>query len=197
MTVKFGEVNTNKLGLYVPLSKNGDKVTFSAIENYADSGGTAPQGLTKFFIAPPEDEIWFINRMIIQIRDTGSLDAESYGNGLKLTNGVRIFQEDKDANNILDMMFGLSVDTNAGWGIWAFNTYFSSYGSGDEFLTVEWSFARFGVPIVLQGDPEYGHKLVATFNDDLSGLNEHFFFCHGWIETHNSDGKPIPYRNRQ
>lgn len=155
------------------LDTNGDGTgTKSANGNYA---GAAEE----FYIQPPSDEIYIINRMIIHIRDTTVPDAATYGNGITLTNGITV-KVKSGTTDILDITDGIPIKSNAEWGTRGYDVDLKNWGTGDEFIQARWSFFKAGHPIILNG--LHGHKLVVTVNDDLSGLNEHLFNVQGHRE---------------
>jgi len=158
------------------LDTNGDgSGAKNVIGNYA--GGSAET----FFIAPPSDKKFVLSRMMVSIRDTGSMDSGLYGNGITITNGLTLKKKD-GSGDILDMLDGLTIKTNGDWGRHCYDVSRSNFGSGDEYITVRWSFFRAGNKgINLSGAA--GEFFELGLNDDFSGLVEHYYFIEGYEEA--------------
>jgi hypothetical protein len=114
---------------------------------------------------------YVLHRLIAYIRDTGAIDATGFGNGAALTNGILLRVIDGNTSPeavLLDLTDGEPIKQNGHWSRHCYDVQAQTWGTGDEFLSARWTFAKAGSPLVL----EPGHKLVATMQDDLSGLNE-------------------------
>lgn len=136
----------------------------------------------EFFIQPPSDRIYYITRMLVGIRDTGNFSASIYGAGSALTNGIKVQLKNDDGTwDILDP--NLPVTTNAQWGYHCYDASYQSYGVGDNFLLVRWTFQRMGAWVELKGDNN--DRLVVLANDDFTGLNEHYFTVQGLSATNS------------
>lgn len=133
-----------------------------------------------FLIQPPAGQVFQIARLLIQIRDSGAFTASSYGNLGALANGIQLLIVN-DGGTILDLTDGIPVKSNAHWSRLCYDAKPDDYGSGDNFLSVRFTFTRSGSAIRLDGDNT--ERLVARFNDDLSGLVEHYFLAQGWRTT--------------
>lgn len=114
-----------------------------------------------------------IARMIIHYEDTGAFDADKYGNNITITNGVEIRQE--KIGYTIDMTAGRPVQTNAHWEEMTRQTHLSEYGTGNNFLTIEWNFEEGGREVLLIP----GEKIVVFLSDDFSGLVEQLFKIQG------------------
>ncbi len=161
--------------LFQYLDKDGDGTgTKQATEDYSDSG----LGLTKFFIKPPANQIYVIERMIIYIQDAIVWQADHYGKlGTALTNGISVLIRSNKAAPY-DLTAGIPITTNGGWKRVCHDAPPSGFGAGDDNISVRWTFRHSGRPIVLRGSR--GEQLDADLNDDLSGLSEHTFHCQGY-----------------
>jgi hypothetical protein len=73
------------------------------------------------------------------------------------------------------MTAGRPVQTNAHWEEMTRDTNLSTYGSGNNFLTIKWNFEEGGREIQLYP----GEKLVVYLSDDFSGLVEQLFKIQG------------------
>lgn len=132
---------------------------------------------TEFSVAPDSHESFSIARMLVQVRDTGSFDAENYGNGIDLTGGgikVCIMRKNSIVNDLTD---GLRVQTNSDWGRVCYDTDVLTWGTGDELLVVRWTFEKSGAPILLRGS--HSERLSAFFLGDFSDLVSQFLMAQG------------------
>jgi hypothetical protein len=156
-------------GLYRFLDTNGDgSGTKQAIGNYA--------GGEEFYIQPPAGQVYILARMMVQIRDAGPISADNYGGLAALTNGVSV--DVKDASgSLLDLVDGLPVKTNAEWGAHCYDSEPDTYGSGNDYVSVRWTFEKGKHVIILRGD--FAERFAVTLNDNLTGLVAHTFKVHG------------------
>jgi len=119
-----------------------------------------------------------IHRMIVFIEDTTNWSAANYGDlAGPLTNGVLVRVTDPDDTVTLDLLDGVPVKTNAGWSTMSYDTQNITLGAGNEYMVVRWTFAKSGAPLTLRP----GHKLKATFEDNLTGLVSHRFMVQGYL----------------
>lgn len=161
--------------LYRFLDTDGDGTgTKNAIGDYSDTG----DGETIFYIAPPENQVYEIARILPSVKDAGSFDSGNYGNGISLSNGVVIRVSDADGV-LVDLTDGNPIITNADWATLCYDVDISSFGSGNEYLHARWTFSKAGQPIKLYGDA--GHKLEVVLHDDFSDLVSHYFMVQGKI----------------
>jgi len=171
----------NILGLqpvfkFLSKAEDGDQTNgnVNAKYNYSDGG----LGLTKFKITAPDNHFLVLYRMIVTVRDGGSFDSGSYGNGITLTNGIKFYVKD-DTHQDDRIITTTPILTNPDWGIYCYDTVLSNYGSGDEQLSVRWTFAKGGRPVILDGDKNEEVGLI--LNDDFSGLKGHYFNMQGLL----------------
>ncbi len=91
--------------IYQYLDTNGDGTgTTNAIGNYSVTADDFYYEATR-----PCD----IERMIVCVRDTGAFDAEDYGNGVALTNGIRVLVHDLADNTDRYLDGGQAILNNA------------------------------------------------------------------------------------
>lgn len=148
------------------LTVNGDGTgTSNANGNYSSAA-------EDFYIECPANSTIMINRMIVKLEDTGAFDVESYGNGVSLTNGVRVFHERRGVEHEIT---ATPIFTNGDWAGHCFDTRVDAYGQGDEQLSARWSFDRFGGPLFLQ----VGDKFIVRLEDNFTGLVAHEFIAEG------------------
>lgn len=148
-----------------------------ATGNYSTYTGVAD---TEFKFSPAVGELARIERMLVMIRDTGTLDTDFYGVDIVLTGGIQVGIKDTNGT-LLDLLDGQVIMTNLHWGRQCFDAVRRSWGSGDEFVAVRWSFFKSGFPLRIKGDE--GEYFAITLNDNLSGLVDHTFLLQGFWET--------------
>ena len=158
--------------LYQYLDVDGDGTgVFNAVGNYAAAA-------EDFYIQPPVDTLYVIHRMIIHIHDGAAFSAEKYGALAVLTNGVSVtVKQVSPAVDLVDLTAREPIVSNAEWGALCFDVDLASYGQGDVYLNVRWTFSKAGQPIVLNDN----QRLAVTVNDDLTGLIGHKFMVQGYI----------------
>ena len=142
--------------------------TKNAVGNYASAA-------QKFLVTAPSDGELHVYRLILTIRDTGSFDAEDYGNGVALTNGIECGVYDASDNLAYDLLDGEKVFSNSDWGRYCFDVDVKTWGAGDEYLVARWTFSKFGGPIQIQDGESVGVEL----NDNFTALVEHYFCFEG------------------
>ncbi len=136
-------------------------------------------GATTFKIAPGPGEVFRLSRMIGYVEDGGSFDSGLYGNGITLTNGIQIEHDHVDGT--VDMLAGLPILTTGGWAAQCHDvTPPNNFGSGNEFISIRWTFNKTGQYTRLDGD--LGQELRMILHDDFSNLEAHRFQVQGYIE---------------
>lgn len=154
--------------IYRLLDTNGDGTgTKNANGNYASAAD-------EFYFKAAKDT--FIHRLIIHIVDTQGMDAVKYGNTAALTNGYVMKIQNRAQTDVLDLCDGLTIKTNGDIGRNCYDVDLKSWGTGNEFLQARWTFTAAGQPLFLRA----GYEFSITFNDDLSGLIEHYFKLQGY-----------------
>lgn len=124
----------------------------------------------EFYIQPPANETWRVQRVIILIRDGAMFAADNYGAGAVLTNGISI-QLANDGGVLQDLTSGVPIMDNASWGAHCYDYTDHVFGAGDNFLAVRWTFEHSGRPVMLRGSLE--QRLQVVLNDDFTGLIDH------------------------
>jgi hypothetical protein len=134
----------------------------------------------EFFVRPPPGEIWRVARLMVFL-EASSIAAGAYGPVPvgALANGVRVYTANDfgELNDLLDIH---TITTSAGWAEYCHDAQVKSWGAGNEFLTVRWTFTKAGVPIRLRGDNR--ERLDVLVQDDLTGLDSHQFIVQGYRE---------------
>jgi len=120
----------------------------------------------------PVDELYEVNRVIVGIGDTAINNSGEYGSITALTNGVVIRITDTDGGSI-QLLTPFAITTNGDYSRLSYDTLYNSLGNGNDYLTVRWTFAKHGAPIVL----EPGQYIEIELNDNFTGLaNQTFLF---------------------
>ena len=128
-----------------------------------------------FAFTTRESGVVEVQRMIVTIRDTAGFQAEEYGNlGSELTNGLNVVKRDGDNNEVLNLT-PQSIKSNAEWASYCYDADIKTWGNGDEFLLVRWTFGKSGSPLKLK----FGDSIAVRVNDDLQGLVSHRFLIQG------------------
>lgn len=145
-----------------------DSGVISAVGDYSSTE-------KKFIITPPEGEVYFLHRMIVHIRDAGNLDTNSYGNMITLADGIQLKIENSSEVEQLDLLNGITIKNNGDWQMFSHDAQLSTFGTGDQILSIRWTFSRAGAALKLAN----GDRLVAILNDDFSDLVAHHFMIQG------------------
>lgn len=128
--------------------------------------------------APPADETWEIARIIINLRDAGTVNADTFGGISALTNGCLV-QVLTGVNSVekVDLLDGLTLKNNGDFARHCYDLNISSATSGDKAVTVRWTFSKSGAPVTLRGGTK--DKLVFTTQDTTTGLSEFTVMAQG------------------
>lgn len=156
-------------GVWQFADTNGDETgTVDALGDYS----SAP---TYFYIQPPAGESYYLNRMMIQYTDQGSFDANLYGNGIALTNGISIDIKRGGPTGTLikSLTTRKPIKRNADWPRFCFDTNVLPWGSGPEILVARWTISKVGKKVRINGDDQ--QCLVFTLNDNFTPLIDQTF----------------------
>lgn len=104
-----------------------------------------------------------LHRMIFYLQDSGSIDSGGYANGVALTNGLEVNIFDHSSNIVLDLLDGETIRQNINWNQYAFDLRNDNFASGDESLTIRWTFSNSGLPLMLKENESFG----ITVRDNL------------------------------
>ena len=125
-----------------------------------------------------------IARIIVFIEDSQNWSANGYGDiTAGLTNGIELKVFNEDDSVAADLTDGIPIKSNADWHSKCHDVTYTSYGVGNDFLSVRWTFTKAGKPITLG----YGERLEVMLNDDLTGLVSHRFLAQGIKLDINTD----------
>jgi len=157
--------------IYQYLDTNGDgSGTIDAQGNYASA--------TEFYITPQaENEVYELARLIINIEDTGTVDAGSYGNNISLTgtDGIEAKVLDSDNNVLRDLTAGEIIQTNGHWAKVSYDVSNTDFGAGANYVNCRWTFSKSGKAIKL----DYGERLAIILKGNFTALDGHFFMIQG------------------
>lgn len=123
-----------------------------------------------FSYTVPDGHILLVDRLVIWIRDAGTFDANLYGNGLALTNGI-VGGATTPEDVFVPRTTQLPVKTNADWPAYAFDFNYIDIGNGDNVAVARYTYEKDGAPLAF---PE-GTKYTIRVADDLTGLTGHRF----------------------
>ena len=155
------------------LDTNGDG---TGTKNANVDGSVTP---VVFKCSPPATGAVVIERIMINVRDSGTFTAEKYGALAELTNGIEVgIFSDSDDSLVTDYLDGVPIKSNAGWGRACYDVDVKTWGAGDSFLLMRWTLSKSGTRLILRDSDNYSFGIKV--NDDLTGLVEHYFTCQGF-----------------
>lgn len=126
-----------------------------------------------FKIQPVPNQAIDINRLVVNIKDDGPMDAGRYGNNLVLPNGLTVCAYERGTDRIIvDMMDGVPVKTNNDWRLASSDMSISAFGIGTDSLTIQWDLTN---PLTLTNDEYFG----IAVRDNLFPLTDQTFFVEG------------------
>jgi hypothetical protein len=143
-------------------------------EEFVNMTGDYDSNATDFIVKPPPTRYFSIWRAIITIKDGGSFDADSYGNGIALANGISIFNK---IDGIEYPAIPIPIRTNGEWATYCYDITLHSFGTGDSYLSIRWTFTKHGGPIWLSGDLD--QSFIVRLSDDFSDLTGHKMLVQG------------------
>ena len=145
-------------------------VTIHAVGNYAAA-------VEQFKYSPTRRVE--VHRLITYIQDSGNFSVSTYGNGVVLTNGLRVVVRHADDTLVQAIDGGEPIKSNADWSSLCYDINYLSFGTGDNALAVRWTFERAGAPILIDGT--LGEYLAVELNDSFLALTDHTFNVQGIV----------------
>lgn len=132
-----------------------------------------------FLVKPSVGEIYRIARIIVSVRDTGTIDSGGWGanGGSPLTNGL--VANVKWNGSVIPLTVE-SIKSNIDLAAISYDISHNSWGSGDEFVVFRFTFTKAGQYIRLDGD--LGDELQFVVNDDLTYLVQQRISVQGYRE---------------
>lgn len=166
--------------------RSAGKIVYRFLDTVGDGTGTKNANgdystPDRFLISPSGDVGYFLNRMIVDIEDTAGIQQNEYGNlGVALTNGINIRIRDASDAVQLDLLDGVPIKTNDGWGRQCYDVVLQSWDTTpvNESVHVRWTFAAAGQPLYIPAGWSFNVELA----DNLTGLIAHYFQVQGWQE---------------
>jgi len=128
-----------------------------------------------FKLSPPTGEVWRISDWSIYVEDSGTFDAQKWGNGIVLTNGI---MPKLSINGTVSDMLGFAIKTSGDLSSICDGLNHHTFGSGNEILTAEWRLINNGQYIRLTEDDE----IQLVIRDDLTDLVNQYATIKGYIE---------------
>jgi len=155
------------------LDTNGDGT--GNIDGIGDYSSTPEE----FYIQPGAGEVFELERVIITIEDTGSIDSGGYGNNSSpLTNGITV--ECRIAGESPRVLTAqIPIKRTADWNSLCYDGTVADFGAGNSFFVARWTFSKDGDPIKLTEND----SVVFILNDNFTaqGLVGHRFLIKGKI----------------
>lgn len=159
----------------------GKEAIYQLLDTVGD--GTGTKEATGDYSTTPESfklkhasGMALVERVIVMIEDGGSFDSGLYGNGVELTNGIRVYLRDIN-DNILEEFTSFPVLTNGDWAGHCHDFNHFNWGSGNEVASVRWTFSKAGQSLTINFDA--GEYMEFYLNDDFSNLVKHRFTVQG------------------
>lgn len=127
-----------------------------------------------YFCKPQAGRVILIKRVLITVGDSGNFTASGYGAGATLSSGINfgLFRGGSLRTDLLPE----PIISNFQWNQYCHDANPVTYGSGDNYLSVRWTFSR--------GKDEgmyltTNDELRMIINDDLTGLTIHKVIAQG------------------
>jgi len=117
-----------------------------------------------------------LHRLIVGIEDNANLSADGYGGLSQLTNGITGGLYSASGVDYGLWGAGLAVRSLAEWAFLCYDMTAHTFGSGNNFASVRWTFSNSGSPVYM----EPGDEFRIYVNDNLSGLVAHYFHMQGF-----------------
>jgi len=154
---------------YQRLDETGDG---SGNDNMNIDGSSAP---IIFKIKPGIDESLKIARIIVYVEDSGTFDAEKWGNGITMSNGIEFKLKQ---NGIPVNKLGFNIKSSGDMAGICHDLNHQAFGTGNEFVTFRLTFTKAGRYVRLSGAE--GDEMQCIINDDLSGLVKMHIIAQGF-----------------
>ena len=120
------------------------------------------------------------HRVIVLIEDAGPMSADDYGGISALTNGVECYVKDRaGAINYRMTDTNFPIKSNLQWSAYCHDVKEINFGSGNDAVSVRWTFAKSGGPVSLKP----GWSLNFLCQDNFSGIVTHLFQVQGMVYT--------------
>jgi hypothetical protein len=150
------------------------------------TGSFSPGAPGEYYCQPPTGSVYRIRRMIGEIRSSGTINSQNYGDQTELINGISLKIVSGSAGSwtdIIDLTADHVVKNNIDWGHYCYDVQFFVSGvgpPGDEFILFRWTFGKSGTLIRLDGNNN--EALLLVLRDNITA-KDHQFLLQGYIET--------------
>jgi len=130
-----------------------------------------------FSIAPPANQTFILERIMVYVEDNASLDSGGWGGlgGSPLTNGF-IMRRIQDG---VTTEIPLTIKSNGEMTSICYDVSWNKWGAGNEFVAWRLSFNKFSNGIKLIGHK--GDKFEWVVRDDIDALVAQYITCQGHI----------------
>ena len=172
----FAAAPTEEDNICAPFFRMADTVGDGTGTKNAIGDLSADDGVP-FYLKAASDESLSVARILVLIEDGGPLNADNYG-GLAgpLTHGINIYRTDSAGTKIADITDpDTPVVSNMTWSIYSYDVTNINFGSGNDGVTVRWTFAKSGDELTLDAY----EAIVIDIDDNLTGLVRHYFQFQG------------------
>jgi hypothetical protein len=129
------------------------------------------------FSAAPQYQSVEVNEIRVLVKDTGSIDADKYGNSITVTNGVDV--KFKLRGTTFSTLDGLKIKTMADYASHGFSVNVFNFGNStaEMFVATLNMIELFGKPLRLYA--EYDDQIQIELNDSFAALDFHRFKISG------------------
>ncbi len=140
------------------------------LDTVGDGTGTMNMGTTAatYKIAPPNNETWLIERILVSIFDVTKLTALGFGSLSVLNNGIVVRCAD-DNGVVNDLTNGVPIIHTEDWTRYCHDTALDLSSGGKDYTSYRWTFGRSGSPLIVSG--VNNGRLEVVIQDDLSNLD--------------------------
>lgn len=135
--------------------------------------------VTYFEKGPAAGITWRIERLLVYIEDGGAIQANGYGAGAALANGILVQVRDNDGL-VYDLTNTVRIYQSRHWQRLCYDFTLAPGTGGTLSLHGRWTFGKRGAPLRLKGST--GERLSVVLNDNLTFLSGHAFLIQGEVE---------------
>ncbi|MCK5600655.1 hypothetical protein KAR91_02230 [Candidatus Pacearchaeota archaeon] len=159
-----------------------ENAVYQALDTLGTGLGSISQNVNgsvtpvKFFIQPPSDEKYILQRMALHAIDSNWNNANFYGATAALLNGIRIYIEN-DGGIIKEYTSNFKIKRTRDWALLAGADAITQGAAGADPLIVRWTFNAGATNIPLDGSKN--ERFVLEIPDDLTGLDDQIAVVQG------------------
>lgn len=149
--------------------------TIGGFYNMSVSGSSV-----NYWVTPPDDEVYWIARILVSMQDSVFTRADRYGATASLPTGIAIHVED-DALDVIHNFTPVRIQDISHWSLLGGVDITTIGGAGSDPLYIRWTLERSGAYLVLDGRDN--HRLKMEIPDDLgaggAALDQHIVVVQG------------------